>query len=66
MFFKFYNRYQPSKTDLDVYRAVQGKEVGKENYPLVHRWRALVSSRMANPNCWSVNPCILLLNPYTV
>ncbi|XP_061189226.1 ankyrin repeat and LEM domain-containing protein 2-like [Saccostrea echinata] len=47
----FISGYQPSKTDLDVYRAIQGREVEKENYPLIHRWRALVSSRMANPNC---------------
>lgn len=52
----FISGYQPSKTDLDVYRAVQGKEVGKDSYPLVHRWRALVSSRMANPNCCWPSP----------
>ncbi|KAK3099284.1 hypothetical protein FSP39_002047 [Pinctada imbricata] len=52
----FINGYQPCKTDLDVHRAMLDVEVDKELYPLVHRWKTLVSSRVANPSCCWPSP----------
>ena len=35
-------RDEPSKTDVDVLRAVEGSPITPENHPHVHQWRNVV------------------------
>lgn len=39
-------RHLPTKTDLDAYRAMEDSAISRSEYPYIHRWKSLISSRM--------------------